>query len=890
MIDKTTKPFILVDGSSYLFRAYYALPPLTTTRGYPTGAIYGVINMLRKIMVQYQPKYIAVIFDPQGKTFRNELYSEYKANRRAMPSELSQQIQPLFEIIKALGLPLIVKDGYEADDVIATLAKRATEEGLPVLVSTSDKDLAQIVNDNVTLVNTMTNILLTPLGVVEKFGVPPERIIDYLSLIGDNSDNIPGVPKVGPKTAAKWLNKYGSLENIKKQAYQIKGKVGENLRAHLHKFPLMRQLLTVISDLPLEERPTDLKLGPRNQEKLLQLFTTYEFKSWIKEILQEAVTYPTNTHYVTVFDRITFELWIKRLINAQEIALNVLETTNSSFLEAKLIGLSFAITPNEAAYIPIGHDYANAPIQLEKKWVLERLKPIIRDPKKVIIGINLKRTSQLLAKEGLNIGAKMYDVQMESYVLDSSRHHLDTLCLRYLGRSIMKFEDLVGKSTKRDLVCLDKAASYASEVVDLTLQLHHKLMLLIEKEKALKQVFESIEIPIMPILIDMEMHGVLIDIQMLHSQSNELRQRINQLEREAYKLAGREFNLSSPKQLQNILYRELNIQMVNKTPGGQPSTAEHVLQDLARHYPLPKIILEHRRLSKLKSTYTDRLPKQVSSLTGRVHTSYNQTVTSTGRLSSNNPNLQNIPIRTYEGRKIRRAFIAPCGFRIVAADYSQVELRVIAHISQDPGLIKAFEKEWDIHSATASEVFGVPLKEVTLEQRRRAKAINFGLLYGMSSFGLGRQLGIARELAQEYINIYFRRYPKVYEYMQEIRTIAAEQGYVETLFGRRVYLPDINAPNLRRRQAAERAAINAPMQGTAADIIKIAMIKINDCLKHHRDAHLIMQVHDELVFELSERDLDGVVLQIKKAMEEAVSLSVPLVVEIGVGRNWEEAH
>ena len=896
MTNKTTKPFILVDGSSYLFRAYYALPPLTTVKGQSTGAIYGVINMLRKLMVEYQPEYIAVIFDPKGKTFRNDLYGSYKANRRKTPDELFQQIKPLFEIIKALGFPLIIKDDYEADDVIASLAKKAKAEGFSVLVSTSDKDLAQIVNDHVTLVNTMTDHLLDPAGVIEKFGVPPEKIIDYLSLTGDNTDNIPGIPRVGPKTAVSWLNEYGSLENIQKHASEIKGKVGENLRAHLHELPLIRQLVTVISDLSLKEKLTDLKLRSKDREKLIQLFTTYEFKSWLSEILAEETAKPSVTaNYITISNKKMFEEWVKKLIDAEKFAFGT-KTTNFSALETSLVGVSFAIKPNKAAYVPINHNYANAPVQLEKTWVLQQLKPIIGNSKKTIISQNLKYDSQVLAKEGLSIKAKMYDTQLESYILNSGngRHNLYTLALRYLERSTIKFEDIVGKGVKQitfNLVSIDKAAIYAAENADVTLQLHHKLMSLIEKEKNLKKIFETIEMPLIPILMQMEMHGVLIDTQMLRSQSNELKQRIKQLEQEAYKLAGRKFNLSSPKQLQNILYNELKLPIFKKTPGGKPSTVENVLQDLALDYPLPKIILEHRSLSKLKLTYTDRLPEQVNSLTGRVHTSYNQTVTSTGRLSSNNPNLQNIPIRTNEGRKIRRAFIAPFDSRIVTADYSQVELRIIAHISQDLGLINAFEKEWDIHSATASEVFGVSLEQVTAEQRRRAKAINFGLLYGMSSFGLGRQLGVKRELAQGYINIYFKRYPKIHEYMQKIRDIAAKQGYVETLFGRRVHLLDINASNLQRRRAAERAAINAPMQGTAADIIKIAMIKVNNWLKHNTvDAHLIMQVHDELVFEVAKKDLDRTVPQIKKAMEEATSLSVPLLVDIGVGSNWDEVH
>ena len=897
MENKDTKPFVLVDGSSYLFRAYYALPSLTTEKGQPTGAMYGVINMLRKLVVEHQPKYIAVVFDPKGKTFRNDLCSSYKANRREMPDELSQQIKPLFEIIKALGFPLIIKDGYEADDVIASLAKKAKEEGLPVLVSTGDKDLAQIVNDHVTLVNTMTRCFLDSSGVIEKFGVPPEKITDYLSLIGDNIDNISSIPKVGSKTAIKWLNEYGSLENIQRQANKIKGKVGENLRTHLHKLPLIHQLVTLVSNLPLEERPTDLTLGFKNSKKLIELFTKYEFKSWLSEILEEnSVKSSVTANYITIFDEQTFEKWIKKLKDAEEFAFDI-ETTHSSVLEENLVGFSFSIKPNEAVYIPVGHNYANTPIQLKKSWVLQQLKPIIGDVKRTVIGHNLKHGSQVLSKEGLNIKAKMYDVQLESYILNSSssnRHNLDMLALRYLKRSTIKFEDVAGKGAKQitfNLVPIDEAAIYAAENVDITLQVHHKLISLIRKEKSLMKIFESIEIPLIPILMRMEKHGVLIDTQMLRLQSDELRKYINQLEHDAYKLVGREFNLCSPKQLQNVLYDELKLPIVKKTPGGQPSTAESALQTLARDYSLPKIILEHRGLNKLKSTYTDRLPKQVHSLTGRVHTSYNQTVTSTGRLSSHNPNLQNIPIRTDEGRKIRRAFIAPPGSYIVAADYSQMELRIIAHISKDPGLIKAFKKKWDIHSATASEVFEIPLERVTAKQRRHAKVINFGLLYGMSSFGLGNQLGIGCELAQRYIDIYFKRYPKVLEYMKKIRAIAALQGYVETLFGRRIYLPSINSSNLQSRRAAERAAINAPMQGTTADIIKIAMIKVNNWFKYNTvNAYLIMQVHDELIFEVAKKDLDYVIPQIRQAMEEVISLLVPLVVNIGVGSNWDEAH
>ncbi|ABX78582.1 DNA polymerase I [Coxiella burnetii] len=895
MTTLSSKPLILIDGSSYLFRAYYALPPLTNRKGQPTGAMYGVINMLRKLMVEYQPDYVAVVFDPKGKTFRHDLYHTYKANRIEMPNELRSQIKPLFEIIRALGFPLIIKEGYEADDVIATLAKKAKEKGMPVLVSTGDKDLAQIVNEHVTLVNTMTDRLLNSKGVLEKFGVPPEKIIDYLTLTGDTTDNIPGVPKVGPKTAVKWLSQYDSVENLIKHANEIKGKVGENLRACIDDLPLMRRLVMVISDLPLEENPTDLIQTEKNREKLIELFTEYEFKSWLAELLANQDKKVAAFQYATITDKKTFEKWMKKLADAKVFAFDT-ETTDFNAIQAKLVGVSFAVSPHEAAYVPLGHDYTGAPAQLDKEEVLRELKPLLEDPNKTIICQNLKYDAEVLAKEGLTIRAKTYDTLLASYVLNSSstRHDLNTLALKYLGRIMVKFEDVAGKGVKQisfNHVTLDKATAYAAEDADVTLQLHHKLMPLIEKEKNLKKVFEQIEMPLVPILMQMEMRGVLVDTAMLQAQSLELGGRIALLEQQAYKLAGREFNLSSPKQLQTILYEELKLPIFKKTPGGQPSTAENVLQDLALDYPLPKVILEHRSLTKLKTTYTDRLPVQVHPASRRIHTSYNQTVTSTGRLSSNNPNLQNIPIRTEEGRKIRRAFIAPPGFQMVAADYSQVELRIIAHISKDPSLIKAFDKEWDIHRATAAEVFGVNLEQVTPEQRRRAKAINFGLLYGMSSFGLGRQLGIGRDLAQEYIDIYFKRYPKVHEYMQKIRIVAFTQGYVETLFGRRVYLPDIHASNMQRRRAAERAAINAPMQGTAADIIKIAMIKVSDWLqKNPVEAHLIMQVHDELVFEVAEKDLEKVIPQIKKAMEEAVALSVPLVVDVGVGGNWDEAH
>ena len=895
MMPLDSKPLILIDGSSYLFRAYYALPPLKNRKGCHTGAIYGVINMLRKLVMKYESKYVAMVFDPKGKTFRHDLCHAYKANRVEMPNELQSQIQPLFEIIRALGFPLIVKNDYEADDVIATLAKKAKEKGMTVLISTGDKDLAQIVNDYVTLVNTMTDHVLDSAGVFQKFGVPPEKVIDYLTLTGDPTDNILGIPRVGPKTAVKWLNQYNSIENLIKHAHEIKGKVGESLRACIDKLPLIRRLVTVISDLPLDEDPMDLISTQQNREKLIELFTEYEFKYWLTELLANQEKKATVFQYTTITDHNTFEKWLEKLTTAREFAFET-KTTGFNLMQEKLVGVSFAVSTQEAAYIPLGHDYEGVPAQLKKEAVLQQLKPLLEDPNKTVICKNLKYDVKVLAKEGLTIRAKMYDTLIESYLLSggSTRHDLNTLALRYLGRMLVKFKDVAGKRIKPtsfNQIALDKATAYAAENIDVTLQLHHKLMPLIEKEKNLKKVFEQIEMPLVPLLMQMEIRGVLVDTAILYEQSIELGERIAQLKQQAYQLAGHEFNLNSPRQLQTVLYEELKLPIFKKTPGGQSSTAENVLQDLSLDYPLPKVILGHRTLNKLKTTYTDRLPFQVQPATRRIHTSYNQTVTSTGRLSSNDPNLQNIPIRTKEGRKIRRAFIAPPFFKMVAADYSQVELRIIAHISKDPGLIKAFEKKWDIHRVTATEVFGVNLEQVTKEQRRRAKAINFGLLYGMSSFGLARQLGIRRDLAQEYINVYFKRYPKVYEYMQEIRAVALAQGYVETLFGRRVYLTDIHASNMQRRRAAERAAINAPMQGTAADIIKIAMIKVSDWLrKNPVDAYLIMQVHDELVFEVAEKDLEKVIPEIKTTMEKAVTLCVPLVLDIGVGRNWDEAH
>lgn len=893
---KSEGPFILIDGSSYLFRAYYALPPLNNSKGLPTGAIYGVINMLKKLIAQYQPRYVAVIFDPKGGTFRNKLYKEYKANRKIMPDDLQVQIKPLFEIIKALGLPLMIEEGYEADDVIATLAVRAKSEGVPVLISTGDKDLAQIVDESITLVNTMTDRLMDREGVIEKFGIPPERIVDYLTLVGDSTDNIRGIPGVGPKTAVKWLNEYGSLDNLIQHAPDLKGKVGDNFRAHLTEIPLIRTLVTVVSDLKLSETLKDLKRKPQESETLYQLFTELEFKSWLAELSAHPdKKHKKKSHYKTVLERTEFLKWIDHLKKTPLFALDT-ETTDLDPLRAELVGISFSTKPNEGVYIPLKHDYLGAPQQLNKTFVLEQLKPILENPNTILVGQNLKYDCEVLAREGIAPKAQMIDTLIESYVLNSSgtQRDLNSLTLKYLGKRCTTFEDIAGKGISQltfNQISIEKASAYASEDADLTLQLHQHLFSLIESDKNYKKVFEHIDMPLMLLLMQMEMHGVLIDAEMLRLQSAELNLRIDELERQAHQLAGHPFNLNSPKQLQVVLFEELKLPIQIKTPGGQPSTAENVLHDLAAEYPLPKVILEHRSLCKLKSTYADRLPEQVNPDTGRVHTSYNQAVTSTGRLSSNNPNLQNIPIRSKEGRKIRQAFIAPEGFQIMTADYSQVELRIIAHISQEPHLIDAFEKELDIHRATAAEVFNVALKEVTTEQRRRAKAINFGLLYGMSSFGLSRQLGIERDLAQKYIDTYFLRYPKVSEYMQHIRTIASQQGYVETLFGRRVYLPDIRSANLQRRRAAERAAINAPMQGSAADIIKIAMITVDRWLKKNNfAAHMIMQVHDELVFEIADRDAHEVILHIKKLMENAAQLSVPLLVDVGTGRNWDEAH
>lgn len=896
------KPLVLVDGSSYLFRAYFAMPPLTNAQGEPTGAIYGVLNMIRKLIKDYDPEHLAIIFDPKGKTFRNELYSEYKANRAEMPDELRVQIAPLHEAIRALGLPLIIVDGVEADDVIGTLAVQAQKEGLNTLISTGDKDMAQLVNDHVTLVNTMNDKMLDHDGVQEKFGVTPEQIIDYLALMGDTSDNIPGVPKVGPKTAAKWIAQYGSLDEIVAHADEIKGKVGENLRASLDQLSLSRELVTIKCDVDLSVAPQELTPQAPDKTKLHELYQHFEFKRWLQELQQqddedeacESIE-PAATEYAAILDEKTFDAWIDRLQRAKQFAFDT-ETTSLNAMEAELVGVSFSDTMGQAAYVPLAHDYMGAPKQLSRDAVVEKLKSLLNDSSNTIIGQNLKYDLKVLRHYGITVDTQFQDTMLQSYVLNStgSRHDMDTLAMQYLNHTTIKFEDVAGKGAKQipfNQVALEEATPYAAEDADITLQLDKQLRAEVESEPNTKKVYYDIELPLMPILMDMEYRGVLIDVAMLQQQSEEIAKRLTELQKDTFDIAGEEFNLDSPKQLQAILYEKLKLPVLKKTPKGAPSTAENVLQDLALDYPLPKLILEYRSLSKLKSTYTDKLPQQVNSKSGRVHTHYKQTVTSTGRLSSKEPNLQNIPVRTERGRKIRQAFIAPKNYKIVAADYSQIELRIMAHLSKDPGLLKAFEHGLDVHRATASEVFGVKHDEVTPDQRRSAKAINFGLMYGMSAFGLAQQLGIERNAAQEYIDVYFHRYPKVHEYMEQARKTAAKQGYVETLFGRRLYIAEIKSSNAQRRMAAERAAINAPLQGSAADIIKYAMIAVTQWLRDTKaDVHMIMQVHDELVFEVAESQLESAIKEIHRCMESAADLAVPLIVDVGVGDNWDEAH
>ena len=897
------KPLILVDGSSYLYRAFHALPPLTNSRGESTGAVYGVINMLRKLLADYDPDHIAVIFDARGKTFRDEMFEAYKANRPPMPDELSAQVEPLSTAVKAMGLPMLQVPGVEADDVIGTLAQRATERGMRTVVSTGDKDMAQLVDDKVTLINTMTGTRLDTEGVKEKFGVPPERIIDYLALVGDTSDNIPGVPKVGPKTAAKWLGEFDSLDNLVAHADEIKGKVGESFREHLKDLELSRTLATIRCDVELDHEVEDLRVQPADTEALRELFQQMEFKAWLKEVLAAdasadepgAAGAAQSVEYETLMDQKQLDAWLEKLASSEAFAFDT-ETTSLDYMQAHIVGVSFAVEAHKAAYVPLGHDYPDVPLQLDRDVVLEQLRPLLETVSPGKIGHNLKYDMSVLANHGITLDGIQHDTMLESYVLDStaSRHDMDSLALKYLGHKNISYEEVAGKGARQlnfREVPLETAAPYAAEDADITLRLHATLWPRLQEIPALERVYRDIDLPLVPVLSRIERTGVLVDTGMLARQSDQLAKRLAEIEQATHVVAGQPFNLASPKQLQEILFDKLKIPVLAKTPKGAPSTAESVLQELALDYPLPKLILEYRSLSKLKSTYTDRLPEQVDAQTGRVHTSYHQAVAATGRLSSSDPNLQNIPVRTEEGRRIRQAFIATKGCCIVAADYSQIELRIMAHLSGDEGLLKAFAAGEDIHRATAAEVFGVPPEQVSGDQRRSAKAINFGLIYGMSAFGLARQLGIERGAAQEYVDLYFARYPGVKAYMDATRAKAHDDGFVETVFGRRLYLPEINARNAQRRNAAERTAINAPMQGTAADIIKIAMTRAARWLQESGSgARMIMQVHDELVFEVPEYELDSFCAGIRGCMEESAALSVPLVVDVGVGKNWDEAH
>ena len=895
-----SKPLILVDGSSYLYRAFHALPPLTNSRGEPTGAVYGVINMLRRLLDDYQPELAAVVFDAPGKTFRDELFEHYKAQRPPMPKELAAQVEPLQAVVRGMGLPLLVVPGVEADDVIGTLAMQAAAAGMPALISTGDKDMAQLVTRQVWLINTMTGTLLDPAGVVEKYGVPPERIVDFLALVGDTSDNIPGVPKVGPKTATKWLTEYGSLDGVIAHAAEIPGKVGENLRGALDRLPLARQLATIKCDVPLSMDLPGLRLQPPDSESLIELFHKLEFKSWLSDLLgaggapgAEAGAAPVG--YEVVQEQARLDAWLQRLLAAPLAAFDT-ETTSLDYMEAKVVGVSFAVEPGEAAYVPLAHDYPGAPEQLPREQVLELLRAWLEDPQRPKLGHNLKYDMSVLANHGVALAGVRFDSMLESYVLDSTatRHDLDTLALKYLGHRTIHYEDVAGKGAKQlsfNEVPIEAAGPYAAEDADVALKLHRVLWPKLTAAGNLQRLLEEVEMPLVPVLSRLERNGVLVDAAMLHRQSGELAARLGEVEQQAYAAAGEVFNLGSPKQIQEILFGKLGLPVQQKTPTGQPSTAESVLQELALDYPLPRLILEHRGLSKLKSTYTDKLPAQINPRTGRVHTSYHQAVAATGRLSSSDPNLQNIPIRTPEGRRIRQAFVAAPGQRLLAADYSQIELRIMAHLSGDAGLLQAFAGGKDIHQATAAEVFGLPLERVGAEQRRSAKAINFGLIYGMSAFGLARQLGIDRVAAQAYIDLYFQRYPGVQAFMEQTRRQAREQGYVETVFGRRLYLPDIQSRNLQRQKAAERTAINAPMQGTAADIIKRAMVAADAWLRESgAPARMIMQVHDELVFEVEAAAVDEVTAAIKACMVSAAALRVPLEVQVGVGDNWDQAH
>jgi len=908
MSEKQSRPLLLVDGSSYLYRAFHVpnLQQLTNSHGAPTGAVYGVANMLRSLIKEYRPQLMAVVFDARGKTFRHEMFSDYKANRPSMPEELAAQVEPLHALVRAMGLPLLQVPDVEADDVIGTLASEAARLGMETVISTGDKDMAQLVNDHVTLVNTMSRTTLDSAGVEEKFGVTPAQIIDYLALTGDSSDNIPGVPKVGPKTAAKWLATHGSLDNIMAHAADIKGKVGESLREHLDMLPLSRQLTTIRCDVELDCGPQALRVQAPDMAQLRELYSELEFTRLLEELDSRTATDgdPGDDRpaaaaapvYETLLTQAQLDDWLARLQQAGVFAFDT-ETTSLDYMAARIVGVSFAVAANEAAYVPLAHDYPGAPEQLNREAVLAQLQPLLENSELLKIGHNIKYDRNVLENHGIKLDGLGYDSMLESYVLDSTavRHDMDSVALKYLGHTNIKFTDVAGKGAKQltfNEVPVEMAAPYAAEDADITWQLHAAMWPQLTATPALQHIFTDLEMPLVTVLSDMEQTGVVIDTGMLAQQSGELAHRITDIEQEAHREAGQPFNLGSPKQIQQLLFDKLQLPVLAKTPKGAPSTAESVLQELALDYPLPRLILEHRSLSKLKSTYTDKLPQQVCLDTGRVHTSYHQAVAATGRLSSSDPNLQNIPVRTEEGRRIRQAFVAPPGKVLLAADYSQIELRIMAHLSADAGLLKAFSEGQDVHRATAAEVFGVAPEAVSNEQRRSAKAINFGLIYGMSAFGLAKQLGIARGAAQEYIDIYFARYPGVQAYMEATREQARQQGYIETVFGRRLYLPDINARNGQLRAAAERTAINAPMQGTAADIIKRAMIDMHHWLKSANglDITMIMQVHDELVFEVAAADTDAAKTPISERMCGAVSLSVPLLVDIGVGANWDEAH
>ncbi|HFQ4905605.1 TPA: DNA polymerase I [Vibrio vulnificus] len=924
-------PLILIDGSSYLYRAFHAYPGTMSNGDIPTNAVYGVVNMLRSMMRQFASDRIAVVFDAKGKTFRDDMYPEYKANRPPMPDDLRCQIEPLHQVIKAMGLPLIAIEGVEADDVIGTLAYQASQQGMPVLISTGDKDMAQLVDDNITLINTMTNVVMDREGVIEKFGIPPELIIDYLALMGDKVDNIPGVPGVGDKTATALLQGIGGLsqlydhlDDIAALSFRGSKTMAKKLVDNKDNALLSYQLATIKLDVALQETPESLLKTEPNKDELIKLYGQLAFKSWLNELLEggtgvveadekaqtsvrsgaspveseinNAAVNIDRSQYQTIFDQATFDIWLDKLKASELFAFDT-ETDSLDYMVANLVGLSFAVAEGEAAYVPVAHDYLDAPEQLDRDWVLAQLKPLLEDDTKAKVGQNLKYDASVLARYGIEMKGIKHDTMLASYVYNSvgGKHDMDSLALRFLQHSCISFEQLAGKGKNQltfNQIDLNEAAVYAAEDADVTLRLHNRLFANIEQDEKLNAIYQEIEVPLVPVLSRMERTGVLIDDMKLSAQSQEIAVRLGELEQKAYEIAGQPFNMNSPKQLQTILFEQMGLPVIKKTPSATPSTAEEVLQELALDYPLPSVIMEYRGLAKLKSTYTDKLPKMINPHTGRVHTSYHQAVTATGRLSSTDPNLQNIPIRNEEGRRIRQAFVAPHGYKILAVDYSQIELRIMAHLSGDQALLDAFQQGKDIHAATAAEIMGVSIEQVSSEQRRRAKAVNFGLIYGMSAFGLAKQLGIPRGEAQAYMDKYFERYPGVMQYMEDTRSSASQHGYVETIFGRRLHLPEITSRNVMRRKAAERAAINAPMQGTAADIIKKAMLLVDQWIQEEGNGRvkLLMQVHDELVFEVEESCLTEIESKVQQLMESAAQLNVPLVAEAGHGDNWDQAH